>query len=127
MARPRAAMPQLSPGQATYVLQRLVADRRISPNDITRYVSAMQREIDDLESRLEALRQASNGVPGETGPRPARRRRISAEQKASRELQGKYLGLIRQIPASRRAQYQKIAKEKGREAAIKEMVTALGK
>jgi hypothetical protein len=45
---------------------------------------------------------------------------------ASRKLQGRYLAFIRQIPATKRAQYQKTAKEKGREAAIKEMQVALG-
>jgi hypothetical protein len=35
--------------------------------------------------------------------------------------------LIRQIPASKRGQYQKIAKDQGREAAIKEMAATLRK
>ncbi|MEK6371625.1 MAG: hypothetical protein AABO58_02910 [Acidobacteriota bacterium] len=66
---------------------------------------------------------------GKKAGRKRRRRRsaITAEQLASRQLQGRYLGLIRQIPASRRGQYQRTAKEKGREAAIKEMQSALGK
>ena len=38
-----------------------------------------------------------------------------------------YLGLIRQISASQRGKYAKIAKDKGREAAIKEMQSAVGK
>jgi hypothetical protein len=42
-------------------------------------------------------------------------------------LQGRYLGLIRQIPSSRRGQYQRTAKEKGREAAIREMQDVLKK
>jgi hypothetical protein len=46
---------------------------------------------------------------------------------ASRQLQGRYLGLIRQIPASRRAAFQKIAKDRGREAAINEMRMTLKK
>jgi hypothetical protein len=46
---------------------------------------------------------------------------------ASRQLQGRYLGLIRQIPASQRGRYTKTAKERGREAAIKEMQSALRK
>jgi hypothetical protein len=125
-------------------LQRLISDRRVSAGDVSRYVSDMQREITELERRLQSLRQAS-GEGGGTAPRrrgrppasasaqgPAQRRRrrggaITAEQKQSRVIQGCYLGLIRQIPASRRGQYQKIAKEKGREAAIKEMASALGK
>jgi len=52
---------------------------------------------------------------------------LTAEQRASRELQGRYLGLIRQIPASRRAQYSRVAKERGREAAIKDMQSHLNK
>jgi hypothetical protein len=52
---------------------------------------------------------------------------LSPQQLASRQLQGRYLGLIRQIPANKRAPYQKTAKEKGREAAIREMQDTLKK
>jgi hypothetical protein len=52
---------------------------------------------------------------------------LTPEQLASRQLQGRYLGLIRQIPANKRASYQKTAKERGREAAIKEMQETLKK
>lgn len=184
MPRPRtqeSPVSNLSPGQATYVLERLVADRRISPGEVNRYVSDMHREISDLERRLQELRSASGGrlgsavsemgglmkrrpgrPPGSGRPpgrppgrrrgrppaaaaaapapaegaaqprrrgRPAKRGRsaLSPEQLASRQLQGRYLGLIRQIPASKRGQYQKIAKDKGREAAIKEMQDVLKK
>ena len=133
MARPKAAAPQLNPGQASYVLDRMIADRRISARDVERYESDMQREIADLEDRLQNLRQASaNG--GDTPqrarsarPGAKRRRRVSAEQLPSRKIQGRYLGLIRQVPASPRGHFQKIAKDRGREAAIKELVSALGK
>lgn len=134
----------LSAGQAKYVLDRMISDRRISAGEINRYVSEMHREIADLEKRLQALREASGVVRRGPAPRAAapaaapakapakarrRRRRtaITPEQLASRQLQGRYLGLIRQIPANKRAQYQKTAKDKGREAAIKEMANALGK
>lgn len=133
MARPKAAAPRLNPGQASYVLDRMIADRRISARDVERYVSDMQREIADLEDRLQSLRQASaNGrvTPERTrGARSSakRGRRVSAQQLASRKIQGRYLGLIRQVPASRRAHFQKIAKDRGREAAIKELASALGK
>ncbi len=147
MARPRkSTKPQLTPGQASYVLDRLIGDRRVSKGEISRYMSEMESEIGFLEKRLQALKEAAGNVVAMVTPRrrgrppasaaagvtaPARRRRrtkaITAEQKASRVLQGRYLGLIRQIPASKRAQYQRLAKEKGREAAIKEMGSALGK
>jgi hypothetical protein len=138
----------LSPGQASYVLQRLIGDRRITRTDLQHYVNDMRREIGELEERLRSLREATGGAirsaiqavtPGRRRGRPPgsgtdggakkRRRRgpITAEQAASRKLQGQYLGLIRQIPAGRRSQYKKTATEKGREAAIKEMRTALNK
>jgi len=172
----------------------LVAERRISPGEIYRYLSEINREISSLEERLNALRGAagsgSYGRPAAGGgAAPVRRRRrkpgrprgsrnvppaaaaaepaapstttgrrrgrppgrppgrpgrppgrppgggkkrrgstvLTPEQLASRQLQGRYLGLIRQIPASRRGQYQKTAKERGREAAIREMQETLKK
>ena len=177
MPRPRviASAPQLSAGQAAYVLERLIAERRISAAEVNRCVSDMHREISALESRLQMLRTSAGapataahrgpgrppgrpagrppGRPPGSGRRPGRppgggrkavapaapsapaarpvkrrrRSRITAEQLASRQLQGRYLGLIRQIPASRRGQYQKIAKDRGREAAINEMRSTLKK
>lgn len=183
MPRPRLNVPapQLSAGQASYVLDCLIADRRISASEVSRYVSDMHREISDLESRLQTLRAHAGvaapaaatsgattgkrrgrppGRPPGSGKRrgrppgsgkkavaaaPApppmaalpvaaaapvkrrRRARITPEQLASRQLQGRYLGLIRQIPASRRGQYQKIAKDSGREAAINAMKSAVGR
>src|SRR5205807_3437932 len=68
MPRPRlnAPAPQLSHGQAAYVLDRLVADRRVSPGEVSRYVSDMHREISDLETRLNTLRTHA-GVSTGTG------------------------------------------------------------
>ena len=112
---------------------------------MTRYIGDMHREIDSLEARLQSLRSATAeranaprpaaawrrgpGRPPGSGARKAGRRAaaLTPEQRASRQLQGRYLGLIRQIPATRRGQYARIAKEKGREAAIKEMTNALNK
>jgi O6-methylguanine-DNA--protein-cysteine methyltransferase len=144
LARPRKSVSdqKLSPGQASYVLDRLIGDRRVTRTDIQRYVNDMQREIGELERRLQSLKEAAGGAirsaiqaltPGKRRGRPPgggkkrKSAKITAEQLASRQLQGRYLGLIRQIPASKRGTYQKIAKEKGREAAIKEMMTTLKK
>jgi hypothetical protein len=74
---------------------------------------------------------ASTGT-GDAGSAPTtgkrrRRARITPEQLASRQLQGRYLGLIRQIPANKRGQYQKIAKDSGREAAINAMKSAVNR
>src|SRR3954452_4628375 len=199
MPRPRlnAQAPQLSHGQAAYVLERLVADRRVSPGEVSRYVSDMHREISDLETRLSTLRSHASGStgtgsgggtgsgsgtatgggfgarrgPGRPPGRPPgsgvttsgkrrgrppgsknvassapsassagataasapaagkrrRRARITPEQLESLQRQGRDLGLIRQIPANKRGQYQKIAKDSGREAAINAMKSAVNR
>jgi len=102
----------------------------------------MHQEIVDLEQRLHALRiaaagttasraSAASGVVSTPAVTPRRRRRArktaSPEVQASRELQGRYVSLIRQIPKYKRRQYQQIAKKRGREAAVTEMRRALGK
>lgn len=146
----------LSHGQAHYVLSRLIGDRRVTSADVKRYVGEMHREIESLEERLSSLRSAAGSAisfvvqkirrgPGrppkaasdgaDASAQPATRKRgrkrrnpaLTPEQRASRQLQGRYLGLIRQIPATRRAQYAKIAKERGREAAIRDMQSVLKK
>jgi hypothetical protein len=142
----RRTQPTLTSGQAEYVVNRMLAERRISSAEIDHYVSGMQEEIREIEERLARLRAAASaarqtedrgparGYPpgrprrGRPPGRP-RGRRAAAKSKPnpSQQLQGRYLGLIHQIPATKRAQYSKIAKEKGREAAIKEMQAALGK
>jgi hypothetical protein len=188
MARPRRQFQgSLSPGQAHYVLDRLIKDRRVSASEIDGYVSEMGKEISDLEERLARLRDAAGhaaatavagiaagvaavrrgrkpgrppGRPGRPGRPPGRppgrrgrppasasasasapaeggtggkkrgrkaRTAITPEQLASRQLQGRYLALVRRFPAAKRPQYAKIAKEKGREAAIREMQDAVKK
>lgn len=139
MPRPKQISPgsRLSPTQAQQILKALINDRRISAGELNRYL-----EIQRLEERLQSLRSGGGmigrgvrrgwGGTGETtaGQRSRRRRRrsaITAEQAASRQLQGRYLALVRQIPASRRSQYSKIAKDRGRETAIREMQDALKK
>ena len=137
MARPRSvsSAPRLNPGQASYVIDQLIKERRISVGEINRYLGAMHREIDELVQRLDSLRAAAGpasgfsrsnataggarrGRPAGSGrkrgrpvavaaaaapqgaPKRRRRRAVTPEQMASRQLQGRYLGLIRQIPAS---------------------------
>jgi hypothetical protein len=129
----------LSGTQANYVLERLVADRQINASQVRGALAAMQRDIQDLEARLNNLRGAAgrSTTPRPTAaaaaaptPKAGRRRRkavFSPETIASRQLQGRYLGLIRQIPETRRAKFKKIAKADGREAAIKALRSVLGK
>jgi cytochrome P450 len=132
---PRGRRPgsKISASDAYQFLQHLIREGKVLASDIGRYL-----EIRKLEERLAALRGGGarrrgrppgggTAQPAAAGGRKRRRRRLTAKGLASRQLQGRYLGLIRQIPASQRAKYTKIAKEKNREAAIKEMQSALNK
>jgi hypothetical protein len=175
MPRPRknqSSAKTLSAGQAAYVLERMLRERRVTQTDINGYLAEMGREISELEAKLQRLREAHGGAiaatvagvataagaaavvrrvrgrrrgrPGrppaaaaqgatptaaasKAAPRGRKRSAITKEQLASRQLQGRYLALVRRFGENKRAQYAKIAKDRGREAAIKEMQDALNK
>ena len=126
--RPSSSLSRLLPAQAQQILQDLIKDAKISVAEVGRYL-----QIQRLEEQLRSLR--GGGGLGRRGSvarvaaaaRRGRRKAITAEQAASRKLQGKYLSLVRQIPATRRSQFAKIAKDRGREAAIREMQDAIKK
>jgi hypothetical protein len=133
MAKTPSPRIQVSAGEALYVLDRLVSEKRITASEVARLAADMHEEIADLERRLAALRQAAESV--RSGSRqPASKRYGSEGAKAvapslmrSRKLQGEYMGLIRHIPASARPRMKKLAGEQGREAAVKAMRALLSK
>lgn len=141
MVRNAADEAPFSPAHAVYILRRALADRKLTAADIRRYSASIQEEISDLESRLADLKDAFVGqarrVWGRaTGEGLTQRRRrslkrrkatVSPEITASRKLQGQYLGFIRQIPASQRARFKKMATQEGREKAVAAMRKQLGK
>jgi O6-methylguanine-DNA--protein-cysteine methyltransferase len=123
----------ITPSDAKDFLQNLIQDGKVAASDVARFF-----EIRNLERRLAELRSTVTRRRGRppasqstsAGGRKRKRRaskNLTPQQRASRQLQGRYLGLIRQIPASQRARYAKVAKDKGREAAIRDMQSALKK
>lgn len=73
------------------------------------------RKVTSRKARSKSARSAKssngNGHTGSSG--------LSAAQRASRKIQGAYLGRIRQVKSAKaKAQFQRIAKEEGRERAI---------
>lgn len=135
MARPKSVTRKFTAGEALYVVQRLIRDRRIKESEAARIADEMPGEIAELERRLAELRSAdgSRGTSSPTrrgrqarggAPRKRRSGPVSPETIASRRLQGEYMGLLRQFSGRARARMKAIAKEGGREAAIKEMRAA---
>ena len=129
MARTKKEV-QLSAHHAAFVLEKALADRKLSASDVRRYLGQMHEEISHLEERLATLKSAtvssvSRGVKKSAqvvqqavervAPKARKaRRKVSAEVAASQKLQGQYLGYMRQIPKAKRAFYQKISKANGR-------------
>jgi len=125
-------MPQkestLTDGQAAYVLDRLVRERRISPSEVARYLADLPAEIRALEARLRSLRGEEVPSPSAV-PRVQRTpQRVVRSQSSSRRatgngkaLGGMYGGLIRRIPAAEQQQYVDIKNTRGIEAAIAAM------
>lgn len=133
----------LSPSHALYALEQAMEDRKITRADLDRYAKKMRAEIDEIEARLAALKDAALAPltrvvrrgPGRPrkGSTPVRDRAsrvktpVSAKRKQSMKVQGEYLLHIRQIPEKQRARFKKIAKEEGREKAIAAMKAVLAK
>lgn len=134
MPRGRRSNPtqDITPDQAHYILGRLIEDKRVSSAEVRGYVRGVQDEIRQLQERLEQLRGATGRSTGPVArrgaaaPAPKKRRSITPEQLASRQLQGQYMSLIRQFPPEKRDRFKQISKSEGREAAVRKMKSELG-
>lgn len=144
----------LTEAQAHYVVEKMLEDRKISQRDVDRYLKSMHSDIDDLERRLDRLREAAGSSAGSSsrtrkrksgagkkrgrkkraasrktakagsGKKKGKKRNLSPEVKASRALQGRYISNLRSFSGRKKAEFQKIAREQGREEALRQMQAA---
>jgi hypothetical protein len=119
-------MVQLTPGKALFVIERLIADKKVTRTQVEKIAGQLDQEISTLERRLAMLR-GGEAVSAGAEHRGAQKRPTSAATAASRRLQGQYLGLIRQIPAAQRGRFKKVAATKGRELAVRMLRAELAK
>ncbi|MBV8543574.1 MAG: S24/S26 family peptidase [Acidobacteria bacterium] len=133
---PEEPRMDVTPGQAQWIVERLLADGRISAKDVSQYLDAMRGEIRDIERRLALLRDARSGPAASPAPRSAppirKTRKGKGEQrpKASghpRGIAGTLAVLLRSIPAAEHAAIQAIRADQGIQAAIKAARIAVGK
>jgi O6-methylguanine-DNA--protein-cysteine methyltransferase len=108
-------------GRYLALVRRIPAGKRARFGQIAKE-KGREAAIRAMQSEVGSSKPAATAGGGKRRRRTAK---LSSEQLASRQLQGRYLGLIRQIPASQRARFKKIVKDKGREAAIKELQSAV--
>jgi hypothetical protein len=115
----------VTPGQAQWVIERLLADRRISAKDVNQYLAGMQGEIRDIERRLSDLRGAAGtptvaapAAPRAAAPAKTRKRRAGGKKGHPRGIAGTLAVLLRSIPAAEHAAIAAIRANKGIKAAI---------
>jgi hypothetical protein len=115
----------LTPGQAQWVVERLLAERRISSKDVARYIADIGTEIQDIERRLTDLREAAGNASGaspaprrDAAPTKVRRRRAGGKKGHPRGIAGTLAVLLRSIPTAEHAAIAAIRADKGIKAAI---------
>jgi len=127
-------IPTLTPELAAYIVERAIREKKLTLSDVTRYQSEVGREIQDLEARIASLRgPAGNGsvasqepasrvAAAQAAPRRSVKKRSrkasSPEVTAQRKIGGRYMGLMRSLPESKRKAFSRIKEAQGFEAAI---------
>lgn len=120
----------VTPGQAQWIVERLLAERRITEADVRRYVDDMGCEISALEGRIAELRQiagtgSSGGRRAMKAMKPtskAQNARVGRGQGVAarpRGIAGTLAVLLRAIPAAEHSAIQAIRTKQGIRAAIK--------
>lgn len=143
MARARKVV-QVPPAEAVFILEAMISDGNVLPDTLEEYRARYVSEIQTLEARLARLRDLATpivpaaavgaaiaaAVPAvvrkvrQGGTKVAAKvAKLTPERILSRKLQGRYLGLMRQIPKNVvQSQFGKEAiASKGKEAVIDEM------
>jgi hypothetical protein len=116
----------VTPTQAQWIVERLIADRRITTTEVRSLLSGLDQEITEIERRLSTLREAAGSAsvaspaPRSEAPAPKTRTRQSRQKKGPpRGIAGTLAVLLRSIPAAEHAAIAAIRADKGIKAAIK--------
>jgi hypothetical protein len=115
----------MTPAESHYVLQTLLAQRKVRQSQIAAVLGGRAKEIANLRERLadlEGIRGASaKRGPRQAAARPARRRNvtISPKVRALRRLQGKYMGYVRRLKPAEKARVREVREKQGMQAAIR--------
>ena len=116
---------RMTPAESHYVLQTLLAQRKVRQNQVTAVLGGRTKEIADLRERLAALEGIKGASRGKgrrkAAARPARRRNvtISPKVRALRRLQGKYMGYVRRLKPAEKARVREVREKQGMQASIR--------
>ena len=110
---------RISAEDARYVLYRLVADGVISVDDVEALRKERRHEVDSLKAIVaQFVDHAPERGRHRTRKKETRPRRLSAEVRERRRLQGRFVGLLRTVPEERREEFRRLYKTASLESAI---------
>ena len=115
---------KLDAREAHYVLETLIARRRIAERHVREILNEREKEIAALRRRLGELERLGARATASATAKAARtagrvRRRLSPKVRALRRQQGQYMGLVRRLKASEKARVRALREKKGLPAAIR--------
>ena len=135
---------KLDPRQSHYVLQALLARRRVAARHVKEILRDWKKEIAVLRERLATLEELGGGAAravrqvaakaGKTAAKSARggaakapvKRRLSPKVRALRRQQGQYMGLVRRMTEAEKARVRAVREKNGLPAAIR-LALSLGR
>jgi hypothetical protein len=122
---------KLDAQEAHYVLQTLLARRKVALRHVREILRDREREIAALRRRLGELERLGAAAASKAAGTAARatvrtRRRLSPKVRALRRQQGRYMGLVRRLKAAEKARVRALREKKGLPAAIR-LALSLGR
>jgi hypothetical protein len=119
----------LTPNQAHYVLNSLIAQGKLRLSQIQKTLKGRETEIRALKERLASLEGVGASSAARTGRRSRRsrsadggarrRRKMSPRVRALRRLQGKYMGYVRRLKPAEKARVRAVREKQGIGPAIR--------
>jgi len=119
---------KLDPRESHYVLQALIAKRKVALSHVREILREREREVVTLRQRLAELEQLGSRAVAKAVGEASRavgrvRRRLSPKVRALRRQQGQYMGLVRRLKAAEKARVRAVREKKGLPAAIRLALT----
>ena len=119
---------KLDPRESHYVLQALIAKRKVTLSHVREILREREREVVTLRQRLAELEQLGSRAVAKAVGEASRavgrvRRRLSPKVRALRRQQGQYMGLVRRLKAAEKARVRAVREKKGLPAAIRLALT----
>jgi hypothetical protein len=131
-------MMKLDPRQSHYVLQTLLARRKVVARHVRQILRDWKKEIAALRDRLATLEELGGRTAtkagrltvakaaGKTAAKARAKRRLSPRVLALRRQQGRYMGLVRRLTEAEKARVRGLREKKGLPAAIR-LALSLGR